>query len=276
MVTCGTSHLAKPRGYGRVYLLWLGASLKLLLAKVKQLGAPMLPKDMGGSGHLLHVLGEGCPPADADELPSMDLPAANYLSESWLSIMKRLMRRAPRAFARWLLGPILCACNGFFDVLANFPAKADAYWKEVACEALDPGDTMQKHLEEHATLQMQHEYAATMLRKAQRDAEKKQRMLGANVALTMADLEDMHQGAGLYGQEGNLAQRCKNMLERVLHEFPNTTAPGGVRCSAHGDTKFALVRGGGEKAFAKLVDIFLDEQRPWYHGAKARLAAQVA
>jgi hypothetical protein len=56
-----------------------------------------------------------------------------------------------------------------------------------------------------------------------------------------------------------------------MHEFPNTTAPGGVRWSAHGDTKSALVRGGGEKAFAKLVDIFLDEQRPWYHGAKARL-----
>jgi hypothetical protein len=141
---------------------------------------------------------------------------------------------------------------------------------------------MQKHLEEHAidaehaTLQMQREYAATMLRKAQRDAEKKQRMLGANVALTMADLEDMHQGAGSYGQEGNLAQRCKNMLERVLHEFPNTTAPGGVRWSAHGDTKSALVRGGGEKAFAKSVDIFLDEQRPRYHGAKARLAVQAA
>jgi hypothetical protein len=72
----------------------------------------------------------------------------------------------------------------------------------------------------------------------------------------MADLEDMHQGAGSYGQEGNLAQRCKNMLERVLHEFPNTTAPGVVRWSAHGDTKSALVRGGGEKAFAKLVDIY--------------------
>jgi hypothetical protein len=49
---------------------------------------------------------------------------------------------------------------------------------------------------EHATLQMQREYAATMLRKAQRDAEKKQHMLGANVALTMADLEDMHKVQG--------------------------------------------------------------------------------
>jgi hypothetical protein len=101
----------------------------------------MLPKDMGGRCHLLHVLGEGCLPADIDELPLLDLPAAHYLSKSWLSIMKRLIRRAPRAFARWLLGPILCARKGFFDVLAKFPTEADAYWQEVACEALDPGDT---------------------------------------------------------------------------------------------------------------------------------------
>jgi hypothetical protein len=56
-------------GHGRVYLLWLVASLNLLFTKVKQLGAPMLPKDMGGSGHLLLVLSEGCPPAYADKLP---------------------------------------------------------------------------------------------------------------------------------------------------------------------------------------------------------------
>lgn len=91
----------------------------MLIAKVKRLCTPMLPRDMGVSGrlNLRHVLGEGCPPKDADELPSMDVPAANYISESCrlpVSTMKSLIPLALRAFARWLLGPILCAHNGFY------------------------------------------------------------------------------------------------------------------------------------------------------------------
>jgi hypothetical protein len=111
--------------------------------------------------------------------------------------------------------------------------------------------------------------------KAQKDAEQEQRMLGAKVALTMADLEDMYQGEGSYGQEGNLAQRCENMLERVLNEFLNTTAPGGVRWSAHGDTKSALVRGVVQKAFAKLVSERTTALVSWGKGQVGRTSGVV-
>jgi hypothetical protein len=122
---------------------------------------------------------------------------------------------------------------------------------------------------------MQREYAATISGQAQKDAEQEQCMHGAKVALTMADLEDMHQGKGWYGQEGNLAQRCKNMLERVLNEFLNTTAPGGVRWSAHGDTKSALVRGGGQEAFAKLVSGRTTALVSWGNGQVGRTSGVV-
>ena len=42
--------------------------------------------------------------------------------------MKRALRRAPRAFPLWVLGPCMCARNGVFEELAHLLAEALWDW----------------------------------------------------------------------------------------------------------------------------------------------------
>ena len=46
--------------------------------------------------------------------------------------MKRALRRAPRAFSLWVLGPCMCARNGVFEELAHLPSLAEALWDWVS------------------------------------------------------------------------------------------------------------------------------------------------
>jgi hypothetical protein len=111
-------------------IIWLRAALAQLLHTLERFAKDVLPRDMGGTGVLLYMTGEEATPEGvwAEHPLRMDLAADNYLCESDLSSMKRLLRRTPRAFAQWVLGPMLCVRNGVFEELSRDHALADAVW----------------------------------------------------------------------------------------------------------------------------------------------------
>ena len=114
-------------------MLWVQSALTLLLETLERSATDVLPADMGGRGRLLHLLGEAAMPTGLEGLSlDTDTIGANFGCESDLSLMKRALRRAPRAFSLWVLGPFMCARNGVFEELAQFPALAEALWDWVS------------------------------------------------------------------------------------------------------------------------------------------------
>lgn len=69
---------------------------------------------------------------------------------------------------------------------------------------------------------------------------------------------------------GNLTKRCQYVMGVVKEAFPDASAPAGCKWKT-GDSKTAISKGGGEVAFERLLEKFRDRERPWYHGARARL-----
>ena len=64
-------------------------------------------------------------------------------------------------------------------------------------------------------------------------------------------------------------ERCQNMIERVRAEFPDESAPEGVKWQT-GDTRTGIKPGGMQAALARLREWIDDESRPWYHGCLRR------
>jgi hypothetical protein len=264
--------------FGQMLVTWLRAALAQLLQTLERFAKDILPRDMGGTGALLYMTGEEEAPDGvwAELALSMDLAAGNYLCESDLSSMKRLLRRAPRAFAQWVLGPMLCVRNGVFEELARDHALADAIWEWAVRRASDPKRSYGRFMEEMAqradlrVKELQEQYAAKQERRAARQLARNQRISGAPVALTAEDLEDMRAPAGnsVYRHEKGLTNRCQNMLERARDAFPDMSPTIKWR---KGDTRSHIGKGGQDKAYAYLLECFRDPSRPWLHGARHKL-----
>jgi hypothetical protein len=260
-------------------VIWLRAALAQLLQTLEQFAKDVLPRGMGGTGALSYMTGEEeAPDGVWAELPlRMDLSAGSYLCESYLSSMERLLRRAPRAFAQWVLGPMLCVRNGVFEELARDHVLLDAIWEWAVRKASDPKKPYGRLMEEKAQRtdqrvgERQEQHAAKQERRAARQlSARNQQISGAPVALTEEDLEEMRAPAdeSVHGHEKGLTKRCQNMLESARDAFPDISPT--IKWKRR-KTRSQTGKGGQDKAYACLLECFRDPTRPWLHGARHKL-----
>jgi hypothetical protein len=108
--------------------------------------------------------------------------------------------------------------------------------------------------------------AKSGVRRANQGAKKADLDAARKLAPSVPDLEEMRLGVGNFVQVCSLPDGHKKKVERAKSQIPDadTVSVPDTVCWKSVDSMACIAKGGGQAAWAKLVELLENRRQPWY------------